>query len=59
MRGAQVTDIIVLVISAIDSIKPQTLEVISLARKYSIPLVVAINKIDRDGADPEQVLLDL
>lgn len=59
VRGAKVTDMIILVISAIESVQPQTLEVIHLAQHLQIPLIVAINKIDRDAADPDAVMLDL
>ena len=57
--GAKTTDLIVLVVSAVESVQRQTEEVIDLARAYDVPLVVAINKIDSDGADVEQVILDL
>lgn len=57
-RGAKVTDIIILVVSAIEGIQKQTVEVIELAKKYKIPTVVAINKIDR-APEFESVLLDL
>ena len=53
------TDIIILVISAVESIQKQTLEVIELAKTMHIPLIVAINKIDRPDADVESVMLDL
>ena len=53
------TDVIVLVVSAVESVQPQTVEVIRLAKSMSIPVVVAINKIDRAGADIEQVKRDL
>lgn len=59
LRGAKVTDMIILVVSAIESIQPQTIEVINLANSLRIPVIVAINKIDRDAADPDAVLLDL
>ena len=59
VRGAKVTDIIILVISAIESVQPQTIEVIELARSMRIPIIVAINKIDRPAADPDLVMLDL
>lgn len=59
MRGAQVTDLIILVVSAIESVQPQTIEVIEIARGLKIPVIVAINKIDRPAADVEAVLLDL
>ena len=57
--GAKTTDLIVLVVSAVESVQRQTEEVIDLARAYDVPLVVAINKIDSDGADVEQFILDL
>jgi small GTP-binding protein len=59
VRGAKVTDIIILVISAIESVQPQTIEVIEIARSLRIPVIVAMNKIDRPAADVEAVLLDL
>lgn len=58
-RGANVTDIIVLVVAADDSVKPQTVEVINRAKLTKIPLVVAINKIDKPGANPDRVKGDL
>ena len=59
VRGAKVTDMIILVISAIESVQPQTVEVIEIARSLRIPVIVAMNKIDRPAADVESVLLDL
>ena len=53
--GATVTDMIVLVVSAVEGVKPQTLEVINLAKKFKVPLIIAINKIDIKGSDPEMV----
>lgn len=58
-RGANVTDIIVLVVAADDSVKPQTAEVINRAKLTKTPLVVAINKIDKPDANPEKVKADL
>jgi translation initiation factor IF-2 len=58
-RGAKVTDMIVLVISAVESVQRQTIEVINTVNELRIPLIVAINKIDREEADVEKVLFDL
>ncbi len=58
-RGANVTDIIVLVVAADDSVKPQTVEVINRAKLTRTPLIVAINKIDKPAANPDKVKADL
>jgi translation initiation factor IF-2 len=58
-RGAQVTDIVVLVVAANDSVMPQTIEAISHARNAGVPLIVAINKIDLPDANPTKVSQDL
>ena len=54
-RGAQVTDVVILVVAANDSVMPQTIEAISHAKAAKVPLIIAINKMDVPGADPEKV----
>ena len=58
-RGAQVTDIVILVVAANDSVMPQTIEAINHAKAAGVPLIVAINKMDVPGANPNKVRTDL
>ena len=58
-RGANVTDIVILVVAANDSVMPQTIEAISHAKAAEVPIIVAVNKVDLQDADPNRVLTDL
>ncbi|OXM84712.1 translation initiation factor IF-2 [Paenibacillus rigui] len=54
-RGAQVTDITIIVVAADDGVMPQTVEAISHAKAAKVPIIVAVNKVDKEGADPDKI----
>ncbi len=58
-RGAQATDIVILIVAADDGVKPQTIEAIQHAKAAKVPIIVAINKMDKPGADPDRVINEL
>lgn len=58
-RGAQATDIVILIVAADDGVKPQTIEAIQHAKAAKVPIIVAINKMDKPGVDPDKVMTEL
>ena len=58
-RGAQVTDVAIIVVAADDGVMPQTVEAINHAKSAEVPIIVAINKIDRENANPQKIMQEL
>lgn len=58
-RGASVTDIVIIVVAADDGVKPQTKEAINHAKAAGVPIIIAINKMDKESANPDLVKQDL
>ena len=58
-RGASITDIVIIIVAADDGVMPQTIEAIDHAKAANVPIIVAINKIDKPGADPEKVIAEV
>ena len=58
-RGAAVTDIVIIIVAADDGVMPQTEEAIDHAKAAGVPIIVAINKMDKPGANPEKIMTEM